>query len=354
MRLPGRLFLPLLCLAAVHFTVLLAGFFAPYDPATQDRDSPASPPMRVHWNDALGHWHWRPFVYGSIPTGEAAKSTQRLPATYPIELLPRGVQYRILGISKFDRHLFGVTPPGRIYIMGTDNYGRDVFTRLLYGGQISLLAGLLATILSLTLAIILGTIAGFYGSYADTMLMRGAEFFLALPWLYLLLALRASLPLHSDPRQTFLLIIAVIGLIGWARPARLIRGVVLSARERGHVKAARGFGASNFYLLRRHILPETRSVVSTQAALLIPQYVLAEVTLSFLGLGVAEPVASWGSMLASLQQYHVLVSEWWMFFPGLLLVLVFLSFGVLANGLQDGTTILGVGWNAHSSLEKAH
>jgi peptide/nickel transport system permease protein len=129
---------------------------------------------------------------------------------------------------------------------------------------------------------------------------------------------------------------------------------VLSARERGHVKAARGFGASDFYLLRRHILPETRSVLSTQAALLIPQYVLAEVTLSFLGLGVAEPVASWGSMLASLQQYHVLVSEWWMFFPGLVLVLVFLSFGVLANGMQEGTMKRGGKWNAHSSLQKAH
>jgi peptide/nickel transport system permease protein len=218
MKPPGRLFLPLLCLAAVHFIVLVAGFFAPYDPVTQDRENPSSPPTRIHWGEDMGHWHWRPFVYGPISTGETAKSTPGLAATYPVQLLPRGVQYSILGISTFNRHLFGVSAPARIHIMGTDNYGRDVFARLLYGGQISLSAGLLATILSLALAIVLGTLAGFYGSYADTVLMRGAEFFLALPWLYLLLAMRASLPLHSDPRQTFLLIIAVMGAAGQAHP----------------------------------------------------------------------------------------------------------------------------------------
>ena len=140
----------------------------------------------------------------------------------------------------------------------------------------------------------------------------------------------------------------MIGLLGWARPARLVRGVVLSTKERSHLLAARCFGASDLYLLRRHVLPETRSVVLTQAALLIPQYVLAEVTLSFLGLGVSEPVPSWGSMLATLQQYHVLVSDWWMFFPGLVLVLVFLSYSALSNAMQEDTAKAGIGSNAFS------
>ena len=136
------------------------------------------------------------------------------------------------------------------------------------------------------------------------------------------------LPLHISPVQAFVLLIAVIGLVGWAHaPARLVRGIVLSAKERGYVTASWGFGASDFYLLRRHILPQTRGVLLTQAALLIPQYILAEVTLSFLGLGVGEPYPSWGSMLANLQQYHVLVSYWWMFFPGLALIPIFVSYG---------------------------
>jgi peptide/nickel transport system permease protein len=165
--------------------------------------------------------------------------------------------------------------------------------------------------------------------------MRCVELFLALPWLYLLLALRGLLPLRTSPGQTFLLFILVIGVIGWARPARLIRGVVLSVKQGKHLLAARSFGASDSHLLRYHILPEIRGLVLTQAALLIPQYVLAEVTLSFLGMGAGEPVPSWGGMLVALQQYHVLVSKWWMFFPGLILIPVMVSYGMLSDSLQE-------------------
>jgi peptide/nickel transport system permease protein len=164
--------------------------------------------------------------------------------------------------------------------------------------------------------------------------MRTSEIFAALPWLYLLLALRAFLPLHMSPAETFLLLITVIGVLGWSRPARLARGIVLSAKERNYVVAARGFGATEWYLLRRHVLPQTRAVILTQAAVLIPQYILAEVTLSFLGLGVADPVPSWGNMLSALQQYSVLASYWWMIIPGFLLVPVFLSYHVLAQSLD--------------------
>jgi peptide/nickel transport system permease protein len=165
--------------------------------------------------------------------------------------------------------------------------------------------------------------------------MRCVELFLALPWLYLLFAIRAFLPLHISPIRTFFLILAVIGMVGWARPARLIRGVALSGRERGYVLAARTFGGSGFYLMRRHLLPQAYSMLLTQAALLIPQYILAEVTLSFLGLGVGEPVPSWGNMLATLQQYDVLVSYWWMWAPGLVLIPVFLIYQLLGNALQE-------------------
>jgi peptide/nickel transport system permease protein len=135
--------------------------------------------------------------------------------------------------------------------------------------------------------------------------------------------------------QAFLLLVLVIGLRGWARPARLIRGVVLSAKERDFVLAARSCGASEARVLCRHVLPQTFGTVLTQAALLIPQFVLAEVTLSFLGLGVGEPVPSWGNMLSSLQHYNVLASYWWMGLPGLILVAAFLGFYVLANSLRE-------------------
>ncbi len=165
--------------------------------------------------------------------------------------------------------------------------------------------------------------------------MRGGELFLALPWLYLLFAVRAALPLHVAEWQVFLLLVAVMGLIGWARPARLIRGVVLSAKERNFVLAARGFGASDAHVICRHVLPQTYVVVLTQMTLLIPQYILAEVTLSFLGLGVSEPIPSWGTLLASLQQYYVLSSFWWMFLPAILLIPVFLLYYAAADALQE-------------------
>ena len=138
--------------------------------------------------------------------------------------------------------------------------------------------------------------AGYFGGWRDELLMRIAELFLALPWLYLLFAFRAFLPLAVSPFDSFLLVVLVIGMVGWARPARLVRGVVLSAKERDFVRAARGFGASDFYLLRRHILPETAGVLLTQAAILVPQFVLAEMTLSFLGLGVPEPLCRAGEI----------------------------------------------------------
>jgi peptide/nickel transport system permease protein len=330
------LLLPLISLGIVHVAVLLAGFVAPYDYATQDRALPFARPSRIHFIDARGQFHLRPFVYQRAEQfGQFRVYEELTTERSPVHLFVRGSFFKFAGIVSTNIHLFGVNPPARISLLGNDGYGRDLFSRLVYGGQISLFAGLLATVLSLLGGATLGTLAGFYGGWLDAAIMRCAELFLALPWLYLLFAVRAFLPLHISPSEAFLMIISVIGLVGWAKPARLVRGVVLSARERGYVLASRSFGASDFYLLRRHILPQTLSVLLTQAALLIPQYILAEVTLSFLGLGVGEPVPSWGSILGSLQQYHVLVSCWWIFFPGLVLFPVFLSYGQLSQVLQE-------------------
>ena len=226
---------------------------------------------------------------------------------------------------------------GHYFLLGTDGYGRDVFSRVLYGAQISLLTGLLAAGLSLGLGWVLGTLAGFHGGWVDQVLMRASEFFMALPWLYLLLAIRAFLPLNIEPLDAFLLLVAIIGGVGWVRPARLVRGVVLSARERGFVLAARGFGAGPAYLIRRHILPLTSSVMLTQATVLIPQYILAEVTLSFLGLGVGEPTPSWGNMLAEARQYHALVQHPWLLAPGVAAIPLLMAYMFLADTLVDRT-----------------
>ena len=322
-------------LGVPHVLVAFASFFAPYDHRLQDRSSPFAPPTRVHFLDEDGRFHPRPFVYRSAERlDQPGQYDEDRSERYPLRFFVADTPYGMSGSGAAHR-LVGVDEPARLFVLGSDGYGRDQLSRLLHGGRISLLAGLLAAVLALGVGLIVGTLAGFYGGWVDQAAMRSAELFLALPWLYLLFAVRAFLPLDLDPAHAFLVVVLVIGLIDWARPARLVRGVVLSARERDYVLAARGFGASDRYLLIRHLLPEAAGVVLTQAALAVPQYILAEVTLSFLGLGVGEPVPSWGNMLAALQQYHVLASYWWMFLPGLALVPVFLGYQTLAEGLRE-------------------
>lgn len=334
MRPSGKVTKWLLLLGTLHGIILCAGFLAPYDSVHQDREHPYVRPMTLHFVDARGDFHLRPFFYGWHQRGNGADAIEEDTAR-PVDLkfLIKGERYRIAGLIHCSLHLFGAEE-ARIYLLGTDGYGRDQLSRVLCGGQISLLAGLLGAGITLFFGLLAGATAGYYGGWRDTILMRLAELFLALPWLYLLLGLRAFLPLNVSPFTAFLLIVIVIATVGWARPARLVRGIVLSAKERDFVRAARSFGASDAYLFRRHVLPETSSVLVTQAAILIPQYILAEMTLSFLGLGVPQPIASWGNLLADLERYSVLVSCWWMYLPALIMLPFFVGYLGLASSLH--------------------
>ena len=340
----------LLLLGALHGLVLCAGFLAPYNPVEQDRKNPYLPPMRLHFIDTQKHLHLRPFVYPfQLRPGTFDRYAEDTARPLPLKFFVAGDRYRLLGFVHANLRLFGADN-ARIYLLGSDAFGRDQLSRLLFGGQVSLLAGLLGAAFTLLIGWCIGAAAGYYGGWCDDLLMRLAEVFLALPWLYLLFAIRAFLPLAVNPLQAFFLIVAVIAAVGWARPARLVRGIVLSAKERDFVRAARGFGASDIYLLRRHILPETSSVLLTQAAILIPQYVLAEMTLSFLGLGVPEPVPSWGNLLSNLQQYSVLVSYWWMYLPALIIAPFFLGYLGLASALQESPGAYKIGRRSFGSL----
>jgi peptide/nickel transport system permease protein len=316
----------------LHLILLLAGLIAPSDPAAQNRRLPYAPPNRLHFQGADG-WHVRPFIYRMVQGADGYEEDRS--RQFPLHFLVRGTSYHILGVVGSEWHLFGVDRPGQIALFGTDGFGRDEFSRVLYGGQISVAAGIAATLIALFAGTVVGLLAGFYGRWIDESLMAGAELFLSLPWLYFLLGVRAFLPLHLSPVRTFFLLTGVIGLIGWARPARLVRGIVLSVRSRNFVLAAQGFGASDVYVIRRHILPEVFAVLLTQAALLVPRYIAAEVTLSFFGLGVSEPVSSWGNMLSALQQYSVLVSYGWLLAPIGALVITSVIYALLADTLHS-------------------
>lgn len=299
-------FLPLrlLLLAALHIPIVFAGFFAPCDPEEQHRWDAYSPP--------------------------SLRATSG-----PIRFLVNGPPYRIAGLLPSRIHLFGADPPGMVFLLGSDRFGRDQLSRILYGGQLSLAAGFASTMLALLVGTAVGVMAGFYGGWVDDVCMRAVDLMVALPWLYLLLAVRAFLPLALSPFTVLMVVTLILGAIGWARPARLVRGVVLSAREQEFVEASVSFGASSPFVLRHHILPQTYGIVLTQATVLVPRFVLAEVTLSFLGLGVSEPAASWGSLLATLQQYAAVRAYWWLTLPIAVLVLFVGAYSALANALAE-------------------
>ncbi len=332
----GKTGLIALLLALLHVAVLLAAFLAPYHFAAQHRNYPYAPPSRIHFRDAAGHLHIRPFVYALVPDFATGGYREDAGKAFPIHLLVSRQDAQATGILPFSLRLFGVDPPGVLFLLGSDGFGRDVFSRTLYGAQVSLFTGFLAASLAVGIGLVCGTLSGYFGGVTDQIMMRGGELFMALPWLYLLLGVRALLPLHISPPVAFFLLVGIIGGVGWVRPARLVRGVVLSARELAFVQAARAFGASHSYVMRRHILPLTSGVLVTQMSILIPRFVLAEVSLSFLGLGVGEPVPSWGNMLADARQYHALVQHPWLLSPAAGMVLVLLFYLLLADALTTG------------------
>ena len=336
-----RLAIPLTFLITIHVACLFGGFLAPNSALKQNRELAWAPPTKLRFIDAEGRFHWRPFVYPLVEDpGQPTSYLEDRQTQCRLAFFVSGDDYRFVGLFPANRHFIGVESPARLHFLGTDGTGRDVFARALQGGSISLFAGLVAAGIALSSGTVVGVAAGYFRGWIDSTLMRVVELFLALPWLYLLLALRAFLPLDLSPARSFVLLVLAIGLIGWAQPARLVRGITISATERLFVTAAIGFGASPTQLFRRHLLPQSLGAVSTQAAILIPGYMLAEVALSFLGLGISPPTPTWGSLLAQLKNYYVLATSWWMLAPLVALLAVLLSYHQLHVHTREANSAL--------------
>lgn len=316
--------------------------FAPYDPQDQVPGGAGSstfmPPMRLRFRELDGTWHLRPFVYGVkqgfTPLRDIIYAVD--PARkYPVRFLTSGAPYRLFGVVPTSIHLFGVDKGGQIFLVGTDEYGRDYMSRLLYGGQISLSVGLVGIAITFALGMLVGGIAGFYGGWIDDAIMRVCEVIMSVPSLYLLIALAAALPATLPPARVYLLIIVIMSFVGWASMARIIRGMVLSVREREYVEAGQALGLSDLKLITRHILPSTFTYAIVSATLSIPDYILGESALSFLGLGIRDPMASWGNMLSAAQNLTTLTTRLWILAPGLAIFITTLAFNFLGDGLRD-------------------
>ena len=324
-------------LALLYLVALLASFIAPYTQEAMDRQRYFHPPHQLHWVHADGHVGMRPFVRGTTLVDAGNFRYEEDPTLeLPVRFFVRGYPYRWLGIVPSTVHLFGVDSPGRIFLFGTDSFGRDVLSRLLYGSQISLTVGLVGIAISFTLGLLLGGISGYFGGMIDSVVMRTTELLLSIPALYLIIALRAVFPIDLPSQQVYLGIVAILAFIGWAGLARVIRGLVLSIRRSEFVTAAEALGFSRIRIIARHILPNTMSFVIVAATISVPGYILGEVVLSFLGVGVQEPAASWGNMLNQARGIRALTSfPWLLYVPGTAIFLTVMAFNFLGDGLRD-------------------
>ncbi len=328
----------LILLIIMYLCVVFADFLAPYSKDFSDRTQSYAPPSKIFTIDENGRFS-RPYTYNYYrvfdeDTFEIDYKLDRSQKYY-INLFNKAEPYKILGVIRCDRHLFGVEDKGRYFLLGTDINGRDNFSRLLFGGRISLTIGFLALLISFPLGMLYGGISGYLGGKIDFLMMRLAEAIMSIPSFYLLIILAAILPSGMTSVQRFALITVILALIGWASFARVIRGMVLSVKTQDFVKAAETYGTSKLRIITRHILPQTMSYVVVAITLSVPSFILAESGLSFLGLGIQQPDASWGNMLKEAQEYVNIVSRPWLLTPGFLIFVAVLSFNLIGDTIRD-------------------
>jgi len=324
-------------LLVMYAAAILAGFIAPYSYDNARHDLPFYPPMitRIHIFDDQGNLS-RPFVYHLVPV-DPQLATYRDDASrrYPLRLFVRGDKYHILWLIRSNIHLFGVDEPGHIFLFGSDKVGQDIFSRILYGAQVSLSIGIVGILISTIIGMIVGGIAGYFGGVADFVIMRIVEIMLALPSLYFILILRQTFGTGMSSVHIYFIIVIILAFIGWATEARVIRGMVMSIKEQEYVIAARAMGFNNARIIIRHILPNTFSFVIVTATLSVPFFILSEVALSFLGVGIQEPEASWGNMLVAAQSNRYLTDFPWVLIPGVFIFLAVMAWNFLGDGLRD-------------------
>ena len=324
--------------AALIFLVLysalfaFAGFFATADPAAIDASLPYLPPEGIRFTSPAGQFHLRPYLVRPQPVpGQFAVYTRRGAAFIPLKFFVTTASAdTTVDASPGSLHLCGISG-GAPHFLGTDEFGRDVWSRLLYGGRTTLAIGLTASLAASLLALAVGLIAGSAAPWLDTLLMRLVETMISVPWFYLLLAVRALLPLRVSPWVAVAASTALMAAIGWARPARILRGVTIATHRRAYVTMARATGASPWQIARWHTLPDLAPQAITQFTVLLPQFIASEVALSYLGLGVTEPLVSWGVMLTAAQHLSTFVEYPWLISPIWTMIPFFFSVHVLAD-----------------------
>jgi len=331
-------------LAMFGIVILFGEFLAPYDHASQSRMDPSAPPSVIRFYDQAGQFHFRPFIHRQKLLDPLARTYEEDKSiSYPVRFLVLAERYSLLGVFTAQTHLFGVEVKDgapRIYLLGTDELGRDRFSRLLRAIKFSLLVCPIGALMAWILGVAIGLVAGSSGATTDSVLMGVADTMLALPTLVLILAARAAFPLELPPMRAAFLLIVIFAAVGWAETARLTRGLVRSIRQQEYILAARSIGLSDVRIMLRHILPNAFPTILRQGFVTLPAFLLAEVALSFLGVGLQEPEPSLGTMLAAAADVNQLQREPLLVLaPGIVITIFVLAVHIIGGSSERRSKI---------------
>jgi peptide/nickel transport system permease protein len=326
----------LVILCVYYFIAFFCEFLAPYNTEVYFAKYQYAPPQRLRFFGGGGN-----LVYVNGLKGERNPKNYRMEFTtdksvkYPVRFFVRGTEYKFWGLFRTRIHFFGTEEPGVMFLFGTDQRGRDLFSRLLYGTRISLSVGLLGVALSFLLGVTIGGISGYYGGGADMVIQRIIEFLMSVPTIPLWMALSAALPPDWPNIRVYFGITIILSLLGWTGLARAVRGKLLELRHEDFVMAAKVSGTRESRIISRHLLPSFMSYLIVHLTLAIPYMIIGETSLSFLGLGIRPPTVSWGTLLKGAQNITVIAFYPWLLIPGLFVVVAILCLNFVGDGLRD-------------------
>lgn len=319
------------------FIMVFCEFLAPYGPQSRDSDYIFGAPQKLHFRTEDGQLS-SPFIYGTSTAFDRESMqivlTEDTSLVYPLKLFARGDPYKMWGLFKSDLHFFTVEG-AFLHLFGTDSLGRDVFSRVLYGTRTSLSIGLIGVFISFIIGLSVGGISGYFGGFVDDFFQRLIEFIRSIPTLPLWMSLAAVLPKEWSALQVYFAVTIILGFITWTMLARRVRGKLISMREEDFVLAARLAGAHDLRIITRHMLPAFISYIIVDLTVSFPAMILGETTLSFIGLGLREPVVSWGVLLQQAQNIKAIEQHPWLFLPALFVVISVLAFSLMGDGMRD-------------------